>query len=42
MTPQQLKNKIETLKFWLEANPNHPDRSIVEADLRKLNEQKEI
>lgn len=40
MTPKQIDNKIDTLKFWLQANPNHPDRNVVQADLRKLTDQK--
>lgn len=39
MTPQQLKNKIEELEFWLQNNPSHPNRTTIETDLRKLIEQ---
>lgn len=38
MTPQQKNNKIAQLKEWLRDNPNHPDRTTVETDLRKLQE----
>lgn len=39
MTLQQRKNKIEELKFWLKSNPNHPNSTTVQADLRKLEQQ---
>lgn len=39
MTPQQRANKIAELEDWLRDNPNHPDRTIVEADLRKLKDE---
>lgn len=39
MTPQQRTNKIAQLKEWLRDNPNHPDRTTVETDLRKLKEE---
>lgn len=35
MTLQQRVNKIAALKQWLIDNPNHPDRTTIEADLRK-------
>jgi hypothetical protein len=38
MTPQQTKNKIAELEQWLQDNPNHPNRTIIETDLRKLTE----
>lgn len=38
MTPQQRQNKIADLEQWLKDNPNHPDRTTVETDLRKLQE----
>lgn len=38
MTPQQRANKIADLEQWLKDNPNHPDRTTVEADLRKHKE----
>lgn len=38
MTPQQRTNKIAQLQEWLRDNPNHPDRTTVETDLRKLQE----
>jgi hypothetical protein len=25
MTPQQLRNKIDELRFWVDNNPNHKD-----------------
>jgi regulator of sirC expression with transglutaminase-like and TPR domain len=39
MTLQQTQNKITELEFWLENNPNHPDRTTIETDLRKLKEE---
>lgn len=39
MSPQQLQNKISVLEEWLRDNPNHENRTIIETDLRKLNEQ---
>jgi hypothetical protein len=41
MTPQQTKNNIAELEFWLEHNPNHSDRTTIETDLRKLKEQQQ-
>ncbi|PXY44491.1 hypothetical protein [Flavobacterium hydrophilum] len=41
MTPQQRANKIADLKQWLTDNPNHPDRTTIEADLRRY-EQEQI
>ena len=41
MTPQQIKNKIAELEQWLRDNPNHVNRTIIEADLRKLTEQQQ-
>lgn len=38
MTPEQT-NKITELEQWLRDNPNHPDRTTVETDLRKLKEE---
>jgi len=38
MTPQQIKNKIRELEYWLEHNHNHPNRTLIETDLRKLRE----
>lgn len=40
MTPLQIENKIEELKYWLEHNHNHPNRTTIESDLRKLLETK--
>ena len=39
MTPQQITNKIAELTQWLQDNPNHADRALIEADLRKYKEQ---
>jgi hypothetical protein len=39
MTLQQIKNKIAELKYWLEHNINHPNRTTIEGDLRKLTEE---
>lgn len=39
MTPQQTKNKIAELEQWLRDNPSHPNRTTIETDLRRLNEQ---
>jgi hypothetical protein len=39
MTHQQIKNKISELEQWLQFNHSHPNRTIVEQDLRKLKEQ---
>jgi hypothetical protein len=36
MTPQQRKNKITELEQWLQDNPNHANRTMIETDLRKL------
>jgi hypothetical protein len=41
MTPQQIKNKIKDLEQWLRDNPNHANRTTIETDLRKLNDQQE-
>lgn len=38
MTYQQ-KNKISVLEQWLQDNPNHESRTIIESDLRKLREE---
>ena len=38
MTPIQIENKIKELEYWLEHNHSHPNRTIIEADLRKLRE----
>jgi outer membrane PBP1 activator LpoA protein len=37
MTPQH-QNKIAELEQWLRDNPNHPNRTTIETDLRKLKE----
>jgi len=37
MTTEQT-NKITELEQWLQDNPNHPDRTTVETDLRHLKE----
>jgi hypothetical protein len=40
MTPQQTKNKIAELEQWLRDNPSHhPNRPLIESDLRKLEEE---
>lgn len=41
MTPTQLKNKIEDLQWWLQNNPNHPNRVLIEGDLRKFQRELE-
>ncbi|WP_269222042.1 hypothetical protein [Flavobacterium sp. IMCC34518] len=38
MTPLQLENKITELEQSLQDNPNNPNRTIIETDLRKLTE----
>lgn len=38
MSPEKIK-KIAELEQWLKDNPNHPDRTTVEADLRKLKQE---
>ncbi|PWA10941.1 hypothetical protein [Flavobacterium laiguense] len=35
----QQKNKIGTLEKWLKENPNHPNRTTIETDLRTLKEE---
>jgi hypothetical protein len=40
MTPQQHKNRTAELEQWLKDNPNHPNRTIIETDLRKLTEER--
>lgn len=30
------QTKITELEQWLQDNPNHPDRTTIEADLRRL------
>lgn len=39
MTAQQIANKISELEQWLQDNPNHVNRTIIESDLRKLKQQ---
>jgi hypothetical protein len=40
MTPQHRQNKISELEEWLRDNPSHhPNRPLIEADLRKLREE---
>jgi hypothetical protein len=40
MTPQQRQNKIAELEQWLQDNPSHhPNRPLIETDLRKLREE---
>jgi len=39
MTSQQRKNKIAELSQWLTDNPNHPNRTVIQADLRRLTDQ---
>jgi hypothetical protein len=41
MTPQQLQNKIKELEQWLQDNLDHANRTTIETDLRKLNDQQE-
>lgn len=46
MTSKQLENKIKDLDFWLDNNPNHPDRQqnlnkILHYEF-KLNELKKL
>lgn len=36
MTPQQIKNKIDELSFWLVHNPSHTDYPIVLKDKIEL------
>ena len=39
MTPKQIENKIRELEYWLEHNHNHPNRTTIEGDLRKIREE---
>jgi hypothetical protein len=39
MTKQHQTNKIAELEQWLQDNPNHPNRTTIETDLRKLKEE---
>ncbi len=32
---RQLQNKIDDLTWWLQNNPNHPDRVMMEKDKRQ-------
>ena len=41
MTTQQIKNKITQLAQSLRDNPDHANRTTIETDLRKLNDQQE-
>lgn len=34
-----MEQKIRELEAWLEDNPTHQDRALIESDLRKLKEQ---
>lgn len=34
-----LKNKINELEQWLQDNPDHPNRTIIETDLRNLRKE---
>ena len=36
MTPQEIKDKIENLEFWLTNHPEHPSRHLVLNDKRAL------
>ena len=38
-TKTQLQNKKKELEFWLQHNPNHPNRTIIENDLREINHE---
>jgi hypothetical protein len=38
MTKQQRRNKITELEQWLHDNPGHPNRTMIETDLRKVKE----
>ncbi len=42
MTCQQRIDKIAELEQWLQINPNHPNRTIIESDLRKLKQDQLI
>jgi len=35
------KDKISELEQWLQDNPDHPNRTTIETDLRKLKEDYE-
>ncbi len=35
----QTPNKIAELEQWLRDNPDHPNRTTIEADLRKLRQE---
>jgi hypothetical protein len=41
MTRQQRINKISELEQWLIDNPEHPNRTLIETDLRKIKEDYE-
>ena len=38
---EESQKKIRELEHWLEHNPTHPDRLLIEKDLRKLKELKD-
>lgn len=39
MRPNQIETKTNELELWLKVNPNHPNRTIIESDLRHLRSQ---
>ncbi|SFD93722.1 hypothetical protein [Flavobacterium phragmitis] len=36
METNQIKEKIQELENWLIENPNSPERSLIESDIKKL------
>ncbi|WP_255474724.1 hypothetical protein [Flavobacterium sp. LC2016-01] len=36
METNQIKEKIQELESWLIENPNSPERTLIESDIKKL------
>ena len=36
MTKSEIRIKIQELETWLIENPNNPERTLIESDLKKL------
>ncbi|MHC0445855.1 hypothetical protein ACWA1F_10610 [Flavobacterium sp. 3-218] len=41
MGTNQIKEKIREMENWLIENPNSPERSLIESDIKKLKNQLE-
>lgn len=41
MGTNQIIEKIRELEYWLIENPNSPERSLIESDIKKLKNQLE-